>query len=668
MIGESEVNEPAARHGRGAMDGIGMSGVRIIGNPLLARDDQGRLHTRIATAFPRLNTVVTVPGVHATQRIAIVDALNLERSQRGEAPLSHGEEEQIWMGGVDLVVDEDAVLIRPDPEDMPLAFEADELLQQLVSKKQIRFLHVLNPSVRKAIRRRGEYWRINRLPRSTAAMKEMIATSRIGIGGREIYYYDRGGGTRYLTCQEFRGLESLSGEELRNHLSEIARCCVRTNRGGHPEVAFFMLDDERFAADMSSQIMNAQGDQLREAYLHLCEAFQGAVSPDFARDDLECPAWRSHMYAALIGQSDKAVSEEQLLGLAAEFFMQVEWLPGGRIEDGELIFDSVFEEEAADPSLNDERRLCDERARGFIFNFIRDFGDVEYVNVGRVVGSMSLRKAIAGRRAVYVAEVKQKSLPQPTLRIIRMQKYGVREHLEKGKPLHEAVMESEEYTEYILNRRLGCRQLGMNLPPRATARKVAERFRNTTLLSAYFERDYVAGVATDKLAPGRFADLAFSLVFARLLGRAAAPNLIVGRCDFDTKSVVFDDGDELVIENNLGMPTDIIVADHTGTFVDFTGSLADRAREYARCVNDRRRWLPDTKAFAEAFLAGFVERFIQIQQDYRKRRRAFDTLFKHLPVDKGGSFAFRWECVLKRLDQADARQLAQRIRECVSPA
>lgn len=660
-----EANEPAARRGFGVMDGIGMSGVRIIGDPLLARDDQGRLYTRIATAFPRLNTIVTIPGVHATQRIAIVDAINLERSQRSEAPLSHGEEENIWMGGVDLVIDDDAVLIRPNPDDMPLAFEADELLQQVVSKKRIRFLHVLNASVRKAIRRRGEYWRINRLPRSTAAMKEMIATSRIGIGGREIYYYDRGGGTRYLTCQEFCGLESLPGEELRNHLSEIARCCIRSNRAGNSEVAFFMVDDDGFAANLARQVASADSEQLKSIYQRLCDAFRAAVSPDFARDDLECPAWRSHMYAALIGQSDKAVSEEQLLGMAAEFFMQVEWLPGGRIEDGELIFDSVFEEEAADVSLSEERRICDERARGFIFNFIRDFGDVEYVNVGRVVGSMSLRKAIAGRRAVYVAEVKQKSLPQPTLRIIRMQKYGVREHLEKNKPLHEAVMEAEEYTEYILNRRLGCRQLGMNLPPRATARKVAERFRNMTLLSPYFERDYVAGVATDKLAPGRFADLAFALVFARLLGRAAAPNLIVGRCDFDTKSVVFDDGDELVIENNLGMPTEIVVADHTGTFVDFTGSLSDRAAEYARCVNDRRQWLPDVKAFSEAFVAGFVERFVQIQQDYRKRRRAFDTLFKHLPVDKGGSFAFRWECVLKRLDQADGRQLAQRIRDAI---
>lgn len=641
-----------------------MVSVRIIGDGLLARDDQGRLKTRIATAFPRLGIIVTLPGVHATQRVALVEVLNQERQAGQQQSLTFSEEEAIWLGGVDLVLDEETVLIRPDPDNISLAFEADDLLQQVVSKKRIRFLHVLNAAVREAIRRRGEYWRINRLPRSTAAMKEMIATSRIGIGGRELYYYDRGCGTRYLTCQEFEGLSKLSDDELRQHLSEIGRCCARTNRTGHPELSFFMAEvKELIPAFSSADFASLDSATLREKYRQLCTLFERSVKPDFCRDDLECPPWRSHMYAALIGQSDKAVSEEQLLGLAAEFFMQVEWLPGGRIEDGELIFDSVFEEEAGDASLPDDQRICDERARGFIFNFIRDFGDVEYVNVGRVVGSMSLRKATSGRRAVYVAEVKQSSAPQPMLRIIRMQKYGVREHLEKNKPLHEAIMQSEEYAEYILNRRLGCRQLGMNLPPRATSRRVAERFRGMTLLSPYFERDYVAGTATDKLAAGRFADLAFSLIFARLLGRASAPNLIVGRCDFDTKAVVFDDGDELVVENNLGVPTEIIVADHTGTFVDFTCDLSDRAPDYARCINDRIHLLSDPKAFTEAFLAGFVERFVHIQQDYRKRRRAFDTLFKHLPIDTGGSFAFRWECVLRRLDQSNALELAQRIRQ-----
>jgi hypothetical protein len=374
------------------------------------------------------------------------------------------------------------------------------------------------------------------------------------------------------------------------------------------------------------------------------------------------------MYAALIGQTDKAISEETLLGLSAEFFMQVEWLPGARIEDGELLIDAVFDE---DPSRcrTDNGTLWDEKARGFIINFIRDYGDLEHVNIGRVAGSLSARGEWPGRRGVYLAEIKQRGNARQILRIIRMQKWGVREHLDEGKELLASILESEQYTEYILDRRLGCRQLGMNLPPRVAARKISEPYlgnsaahRGMTIWSAYFERDYVPGEATDKVPAGRFADERFAATFARSLGHAAAPNLIVGRCDLQG-NVVFDDGDELLIEDAAGLPVDIIVADPTGTFTDYRGELRDLAPAYAGAVNRRAAYVPDAGAFAEIFGAAFIERFEQIQHDYCKRRRAFDTLFKHLHRDEGGSFAFRWERVLQRLRTADPRQLLERIRQ-----
>ena len=52
--------------------------------------------------------------------------------------------------------------------------------------------------------------------------------------------------------------------------------------------------------------------------------------------------WRNRMFAALIAQRDETIPEETLLGLSSEFFMQIEWLPGGRIDEGELIFDPAF--------------------------------------------------------------------------------------------------------------------------------------------------------------------------------------------------------------------------------------------------------------------------------------------------------------------------------------
>lgn len=640
---------------------------QYIGDPLFARDANGRLRTRIATAFPRQGYIVTVAGIHAMQRLALTDHLDAGRRERGQPPLTQREQEEVWMSGVDLVLDEQTVYVRPDPNDMPLAFEGDEMLQQEVSKKRIKFMHVLDPRVRQAVQRRGEYWRITPLPRSPEDMRQMIRESRIGIGGREIYYYGRASGTRLVTCQEFAGLAAMPEAELRKHLMEVRGHSARTNRLGNPELDFFMAEGAGLATAFAAyDFASMPADALRAAHQALERAFHDAVAPEFRRDDLDCLPWRNHMYAALIGQSDRAVSEEQLLGLADEFYMQVEWLPGGRIEDGELVLDSMFEEEAG-AGCADVDGICDTKARGFIFNFIRDYGDLEYVNIGRVVGSLSYRKGMPGRRGVYVAEIKHRAADRPILRIIRMQKWGLIDRLDEGKDLLQAILESDEYTEFILDRRLGCRQLGMNLTRWVTARKVAERYlgRNARycgieVRSPYFERDYIPGVATDKVPGARFADTAYALAFSRLLGGAAAANLIVGRTNHQGQ-VIFDDGDELVVEM-VGSPVKIVVADHTGTFNDYRNPLESSAAAYAHSINDRLEYLSDKAAFREAFLLSFVERFTQIQQDYRKRQRAFDTLFKHLPRNEQGSFAFRWEKVLARLAAADPTKLAGIIR------
>ncbi|HTW95937.1 MAG TPA: hypothetical protein VMD30_14135 [Tepidisphaeraceae bacterium] len=641
---------------------------RIIGDDLLARDERGKLRTKIATVFPRSDTIVTLPGIHASQRVAYTDELNRQRVAAGQPPLTEAEMEEEWSNAVDLVMDDENVLIRPDPKDMDLAFEADELLQEIISKQNIKFLHVLDPSVRDAIRRRGELWRISPLPRSPDEMKAMIDASRIGIGGREIYYYAKDTGTRLLTYDHFAALGNLPDDSLRAHLVEIQRHTQQKNRFGQPEVAFFAPDPQPIVDAMSEGDFAAlEPGPLRMVYQRLVQIFAAAVPPELRHDDLNSPQWRAAIFAALIGKSDKTVSEEKLLGLSAEFFMQVEWLPGGRIDNGELILDPVFYEEGCAIG----HRARDENARGFIINFLRDYTDLDYVNIGAVGGSMSGRPTSAGRRGVYLAEVQPKGGGRPILRIIRMQKWGVREHLDAHKDLLNAILEAEEYTEYVMDRRLGCRQLGMQVPPRLTARKISERYdgsnanyRGRWIWTSYFERDYIPGVASDKISAVRLADDRFALAFARIMGRAAAPNLVVGRCDLEGK-VIFDDGDELIIEDERGIPLDAIVADHTGTFVDFRGDLRLLAPAYASPVNRRLECLPDVEAFTTAYVDEFCSRFSQIQQEYRRRKRAFDTLFRHMRHDEGGSFAFRWQMVLARLSAADPFELARIIRQSV---
>ena len=641
---------------------------RIIGEDVLAKDANGKLKSRIATVFPYGNMIVTLPGIHATQRLAYVDLLKQQRTEFGLAPVSREEEANEWRNSVDLIMEDDTVLIRPDPDNMEVAFRADDLLQQLVPKHRIRFLLVRNKKVRAAIKQRGECWRISPLPKTPDEMKRMIVGSKIAIHGRELYYYGKAEGTRFLTYEGFAQLGDSDEATLRGHLAEIREFSAGVNRHGRPEVAFFMAGDGFSKADFAPHDFDAMdAASLRSVYESLRRKFHDAVPPEFRRDDVDHLEWRNRMCAALIGEDEKVFSEESLLGLSSEFFMQIEWLPGGRIEEGELIFDPAFEmaEETNDPEL---RRLCDEKCRGFIFNFVREFGDLEYVNIGRVVGSLSYRAAMPGRRDVYIAQVKQHGIPSEIVKIIRMQKWGVREHLNEDKRLLDAIILSEEYTEYILDRRLGCRQLGMNLPAQTTAKRISERYvgtrrdmHNASIWSPYFERDYIRGMATDKIPLRKLANAEFALRFARLLGQSVAPNMIVGRCGPQGR-VVFDDGDEVVIENEAGMPIEIVVADQMGTFADYRTNLEHFAAEYAEPVNRRLALLTDPEEFAALYVNAFVTRFAKIQFEYRKRKRAFDTLFKNRHRDEAGSFAYRWERVLDRLRRAAPQSLGNLIR------
>ena len=125
----------------------------------------------------------------------------------------------------------------------------------------------------------------------------------------------------------------------------------------------------------------------------------------------------------------------------------------------------------------------------------------------------------------------------------------------------------------------------------------------------------------------------------------------MGRAHEGGKRPLFDDGDEVVREGEDGLPSEILVADHSGAFGEYKLPLETFAAHYARPVNVRDKFVPDPQAFATTYLNAFRDQFLHIQGDYRKRRRAFDTLFKHCKYDPGGSFAYRWECVLRRLDQ-----------------
>jgi hypothetical protein len=646
--------------------------LELIGPHPLARDEQGGQLTRIGTLFLDPAILYTrPPGIHAWQRLNFIEYLNVERASKGLPKLSPEEEQRISCNSVDLVFDSDHILIRPDPERMELAFAADELLQSLVSKRQIKFLSVSDPRVVGAIRRRGECWRLSSIPKQREAKERLILGSKVAILGKPIYFYNRLTGTRWLTLQEFESLGSLSAETLAQHLQEISDHSSRCNRLSRREIDFFAADPQQFGARnfQGQTFTQCPSEELRSKYDVLKNLFRSAVPEPLRQDNSQSKPWCQRMLSALFLDGDEAQTEQILGGLSPEFFLQINWLAGGRFEEGEFLLDPIFDEVAAHPDDPELQRICDLKAKEIIFNFIRDFGDLEYINLGLVPESLSLdRPQTTGRRRVYLAEFCARDEPRPLKRFLRLQKWGVWEHLDEGKNLLQSIEESNEYTDYWLDRRLGCRQLGMNLCHRVIMRRLNEIYQGTNeshrghlIRTTYFEREYLPGIATDKLPLDRYTLPGYAVKLAALMGRTAASGIIVGR---SLKGIrpTFDDGDEVVCETD-GLPETILLGDHSGAFNEYKLPLKTFAPDYARPVNAREIVVPEPSEFANAYLEAFEKQFRHIQGDYRKRRRGFDTLFKHCKYDPAGSFAYRWECVLRRLDQTDCDELVAEIRK-----
>src|SRR5574341_2188411 len=72
----------------------------------------------------------------------------------------------------------------------------------------------------------------------------------------------------------------------------------------------------------------------------LRDHFHDAVPADLRTDDPLVECWRNRIVSALVNQGADTVTEEILRGLSPEFFLQNEWLAGGRFEEGEFLVDT----------------------------------------------------------------------------------------------------------------------------------------------------------------------------------------------------------------------------------------------------------------------------------------------------------------------------------------
>ncbi len=640
-----------------------------LGPEPFTRDAKGNLQTRIGTVFLRTPGFVTLRGIHAMQRMAWIEELNRRRELAGQSPLTDAEIEAEIAESVDLLFDETSVLIRPDPKQMALAFRGDELLQTMFSKRKIRYLNIQHHLVREALRKCGEAWRMAPVPLYEEEIRRLIADAMVGIEGRAIYYYNRLTGTRFLTLGQFRKLETLPPDELRALMIEIQKNIQSRNRFANPEVDFIPKNALDIDAFKAIDFATLSDEDLIQCHKQWVARFAQAIQePYLLEDDIENADWRKALSSALIPANNDTGVTAVIEGLSPEFFMQIEWLPGGRVIDGELIFDPIFAEADAHPEDATLQRFCDHRARAILLNYLREYSEIEYVNIGRTRRSLSGRKGQGPRVHVYIVEMKEFNVPKPQVKIIRIQRWTVAMHLaEEKQPLLNAILSAEEYTDYVMDRRLGCRQLGMHLPPLMTPRRFREYVTGADgirhyVWTGYFERDYIPGRATDKIPETFYSSPVFNVRFARLLGQAAAPNIILGRAGVIDGHTIFDDGDEVLLLDAFKLPQSLILSEPTGAFTNYQSPYTATIQDYAEAMNRRRHLMPNFEEAAHEFVEGFRDEMHRIQQMYRRRKKGFDMLFHDRPVDPQGSIAYRWQCVLARLDQADCDALADLLR------
>ena len=647
--------------------------MKILGKPLFREGADGKRESGIGTMFFRTPGIVTIPAIHAMQRSMWVDELNRERAERGEAPLSEADAAEECAQSVDLLFSADAVLIRPDPDRMDLAFRADAELQKLVSKRKIRFLNTHTAKVRDALRARGENWRMARAPVSPEDIVKTIENSRTPIDFANIYYYAAYTGTRHLTVAGFDAALKLRGEELRGQLAEIVNGLKRRNRLGQPEIDLFpnMLPIE-IKTSFKQLDLTMDEKRLLAAAEAISLDWRMALPAGLREESVDNLEWRNAMSATLVKQPNETVAGDQELvkGISPEFYRQIEWLPGGSVNDGRLEFDPLFDEaqRTGDPEL---LAMCDLRVRSIIFNLMRVSSSVEFVNVGRISHSLA-RKPVAGHRRgnVYIVQYKEHGQEERVF-VIRFQKWGVAEHLDEGKDLLSSMVEANQYMDYILDRRLACRQLGMNLPYHVGLGSLTEKYlggnqyHGASVQAFYYVRQYIHGTASDKIPPARFSNPAFALRFAELMGAAAAIDMIVGRRATETGEHLFDKNFEVIQFGADGLPERIVVTDHAGSFVNYLHGYEEYVPCYANVVRRRRDFVSDFEGFARAYVASFRRRLAEARDQYLATPRAFDDLFAGRPYDMAGSGAYRWSCVLKRLKNCDPDRIAATLEQAI---
>lgn len=638
-----------------------VNGVTIIGPDLFSRNEKGVAESPIASVLPWKSLLVTGRGIHAMQIAMMISFLKGEAAHTEGVSFSRQDEDFVYHNAVALLVRDDVVLIRSDPKKMDSIFAADELLQNLVPKKQIQFTGIHSSIVRDQLRAHGQCWRISSMPRSVADICQSIESSHLHVGTGAMYYHNMQTGGRFLTCEEFRRIGLLldvNVEEALARLKEIRHLTNRVNDQAVREVSFFLpqgktLDPFKLSGIIDcieGRINSADLEMARQYYNRFARKFAQTAGEDLAVDDINNVSWRTTMFCRLCDIDEKSV-EERSLGLSPEFFLNVRWLPGARIVSKQLLY-----EENVEPKV-----------RNIVTYYWRKWRNLVSINVGKVETSLAhCRARTAERRSVYLVVLGLAS-GREEVRVVRMAKWDVVHRINRGMSLSRAIQETEEYRQYIEDRIRAVRKLQVPIPDFSQI-KLLEDCKGLGRVPVYmFERQYVLGMVTDKIPVFYYEQDQFIERLAGFLGQAAGVSLVLGRVSPATGHVFFDDGDEIIQFDENRLPIRLMVSETTGSFTDWQTPLRDMV---SHCVHHlinhlekaQERGIPRVQLVkaVRAFCDGVVDEVNRIKALVKQDPGEYWNLFADYPQEVGG-IASRWQGVLKRIEMTDPDVLRERI-------
>ncbi|MBW7997329.1 MAG: hypothetical protein FVQ81_12315, partial [Candidatus Glassbacteria bacterium] len=577
----------------------------------LERDSCGNLKYHMGDVFPSLNSMIVGQDLHVTLAMDFIE----EYQRKSGRAMDEDSQQEVFDDLVALVSRGEHVMVRSIPDDMDRCFRAGELLREVVPSAMIRFTGRRDPKVREAFKLRGESWKMTPRYFTVEEIIDQIRLSMVSVGTANRYYYKIESGGRLVTPQKFAEIRDVIGKqaEFRERVLEIVDLYQRRSNNYVRELDFFAKDGKRFDFSLFEELggylkrCRRWGAQQQEGAARLfdqaLENFRAAVPSALHHDDPNNPSWRNEMYAEL---SEIPPTEESMLGISEEFNMNIHWLSGCRIVDGKMVEDEHIEDSAS--------QLLDD--------FIRCYGKLEYINLGRLMRSQSTKRAAGSYREVFIAVLKQQDSTEEQIRILRKVYRNVLYYLNRDYELEEAKNMAAGYLEYTFDRREILSLLGANTPV------VLHLSRNENLTGigtvpvTYFNRPYIQGLATDKVSYDYYRHEGFVNAQAELLGTEAVLNIFVGRCEPDTGVVFFGDGDELLQfkGSDPRVPTSIVLADFTGTFADVISPLDVFIPQYADYLENMlgkvrvEGWGPgELSALGEVFIRALQERFYRLK-------------------------------------------------------